>query len=192
MLSRSTTARQSAVATEKNGRVFRLKHHQARKGGSAGIIRRWPGEAALILQGDALQLAPQLLQASLSVVAQVEPLQIRRDWLFSRRLVALHHLENRFAERPRLGEFGKAPAGSAPVRRLQDQQGLAALHLLIERALPIGSSSDPAMFIKIKKGRSELLAIQPVLQFGSSVVITAGMGEEDSGHASMHRWANCN
>ena len=179
-----------AVATEKHGRVFRLEHHQARKGGSTGIIRRWPGEAALILQRDALQLAPQLLQASLSVVAQVEPLQIRRDWFLSRRLVALHHLENRFAERPRLGEFGKAPAGSAPVRRLQDHQGLAALDLLIKRALPIGSSSDPAMFIKIKKGWREVLAIQPVLQLGSIVVVTAGMREEDSGHASMHQCSN--
>ena len=86
-----------AVASEKHGRVFRLKDHQARKGGSAGIIRRWPGEAALILQRDALQLTPQLLQASLSVVAKVEPLQIRGDWFFSRRLVALDHLERRFA-----------------------------------------------------------------------------------------------
>ena len=143
-----------------------------------------PGEAALILQGDALQLAPQLLQARRSVVAQIEPLQICRDRLLGGRLVGLHQLEDRFAQCTRLGELGKAPAGSTPIRRLQDQQGLAALDLFVKRALPGGSGRNAAVLVEINKGRRESLPIQPGLQICSSGVVAAGMGEEDAGHWS--------
>ena len=172
------------IATEEHRSVFRLKHHQAREGGAVGITIRRPEETTLILQGDAHQLAPQLLQARLPVVAQIEALQICRDRLFGVRLIGLHHLEDRFAQGARLGEFGKAPAGSTPVRRLQNQQGLAALDLLVERALPIRSSGDAVMFVEIKKCRLKPLVIQPALQLCRRQVVTAGMGEEDAGHGS--------
>ena len=67
------------IATEEHRGVFRLKHHQAREGGPIGSSRRRPGEATLIQEGDALQHAPQLLQARRPVVAQIEALQVRCD-----------------------------------------------------------------------------------------------------------------
>ena len=173
-----------AVAAEEHRCILRLEHHQSWEGGPAGITRRGPGEAALILQGDALQLAPQPLQARRSVVAQIKPLQICRDRLLGGRLVGLHHLKDRFAQRTRLGELGKAPAGGTPVRRLHDQQGLAALDLRVERALPVGARRDATVLVEIEKGRSESLIIQPGLQLRRSGVVAAGVREEDAGHWS--------
>ena len=45
------------VPPEEHWRVFRLKHHQSWEWGPTGFLWRRPGEATLILQGDALQLA---------------------------------------------------------------------------------------------------------------------------------------
>ena len=173
-----------AVAAEEYRCILRLEHHQSWEGGPAGITRRGPGEAALILQGDALQLAPQPLQARRSVVAQIKPLQICRDRLLGGRLVGLHHLKDRFAQRTRLGELGKAPAGGTPVRCLQDQQRLAALDLLVELALPLGARRNAAVLIEIEEGGGKSLPIQPGLQLSRSNVVAAGVGEEDAGHWS--------
>ncbi len=125
-------------------------------------------------------------------MAQIEALQDRGDRLLGRRLVALHHLDDRFAQGARLGEFGKAPAGSTPVRRLQDQQCLPALDLRVERALSNGARRNAAVLIEIEEGGGKSLPIQPGLQHSRCRVVPNGMGEEDAGHdsrASGHRAA---
>ena len=84
-----------------------------------GILRRWPGEATLVLLGNLNQLPPERRQPALPIATQIKPLQIPGDRRFSGTAVVLDYLEDGFAQRPGLGKFGKAPAGGAPVRRLQ-------------------------------------------------------------------------
>jgi hypothetical protein len=90
--------------------------------------------------------------------------------------------EDRLAQRPRLGELGEAPFALQPVRRQDQDDGVGAVDLLVERPLPVGAGLDAGMLVDVEERLVEAVRLEPRHDVGGDFIVEAGMGDENPRH----------
>jgi hypothetical protein len=91
----------------------------------------------------------------------------------------LNEREDCFAERARLREFDEAPFTVEPVFGEDQNDGIGARNLAIERAFPVRTGLDAGMLIEVKEGFLEAIRMQPGEQARSLLGVPARMADEN-------------
>ena len=177
-MSRSISRRTSSSRPKIDRGVLGLEGEQPGIGRTPLV----PGEAALRVQRELGQLAGELGEAALPVAAQVEMLDVRGDEALAARRD--DHREDRLAERPRLRELGEAPLALEPVRREHQDDGVGAVDLLVEGALPVGAGLDAGMLVDVEEDGVDALFPEMFLDVRRVIIVAAGMGNEHPGHGA--------
>ena len=164
------------IAAEIDRGILGLEGEEPGIGGTLPV----PGEAALGIQRQLDQFGPELRQPALAVLPEIELLDVGRDEALA--AGRDDDREDRLAERARLGEFGEAPFAVEPRRREHQDDGLGAVDLLVERALPVHPRLDAGLLVDVEERLVEAVLSQPRHDVGCDGVVLARMRDEDSRH----------